>query len=165
LEGANLLLLDEPTNHMDIPAQEALQAVLEDYTGTILLVSHDRYLIDRLATQVWELESGQMTIFNGNYREYVLRGQVAAGGSPIRQILLNPRPQARDNSHKTRKREEAMTQLEERIRAKEHAIQELSDDLQKSGPNFERSQKLGWQIAQAQADLEKLMGEWEKAAT
>ena len=149
---------------MDIPAQEALQEVLEDYNGTILLVSHDRYLIDRLATQVWELESDHMTIFKGNYREYVLRGQVAAGGSPVRQILLNPRPQARDNSHKTRKRDEAMTQLEERIRAKEQAIRELSDELQKSGADFERCQKLGWQIAQAQAELEKLMGEWEQVA-
>ena len=165
LEGANLLLLDEPTNHMDIPAQEALQEVLEGYNGTILLVSHDRYLIDRLATQIWELKSGQMVLFAGNYREYVLRGQVAAGSGPVRQILLNPKPQARDNSHKTRKREEAMAQLEERIRAKEHAIRELSEDLQKSGADFEKSQKLGWQIAQAQAELEKLMGEWEKAAT
>jgi ATP-binding cassette subfamily F protein 3 len=164
LEGANLLLLDEPTNHMDIPAQEALQEVLESYNGTILLVSHDRYLIDRLATQIWELKSGQMTLFSGNYRDYVLRGQTAAGGS-VRQVLLNPRPQARDNSHKTRKREEAMAQLEERIRAKEHAIRGLSDDLQKSGADFEKSQKLGWQIARAQAELEKLMGEWEKLAS
>ncbi|HEY3289411.1 MAG TPA: ABC-F family ATP-binding cassette domain-containing protein, partial [Anaerolineae bacterium] len=53
LEGANLLLLDEPTNHLDIPAQEVLQEVLEQFSGTILLVSHDRYLVDRLATQIW----------------------------------------------------------------------------------------------------------------
>ncbi len=82
----------------------------------------------------------------------------------LRQILLNPKPQARDNSHKTRKREEALAQLEERIRAKEHAIRELSEDLQKCGADFEKSQKLGWQIAQAQAELERLMGEWENVA-
>ncbi|MGB9673944.1 MAG: ribosomal protection-like ABC-F family protein, partial [Anaerolineales bacterium] len=55
LSDANLLLLDEPTNHLDIPSQEILQAVLADYNGTILLVSHDRYLIDALATQIWEV--------------------------------------------------------------------------------------------------------------
>jgi ATP-binding cassette subfamily F protein 3 len=164
LEGANLLLLDEPTNHMDIPAQEALQAVLESYNGTILLVSHDRYLIDRLATQVWELKQNRLTIFPDTYREYILRGQVASGGSVVRQVLLTPRPLARDNSHQTRKREQAMAQLEDRIRAQEVAIKELSDALQKSGTDFERSQKLGWQIAKAQAELEKLMGEWEKLA-
>jgi ATP-binding cassette subfamily F protein 3 len=58
LQGANLLLLDEPSNHLDIPAQEVLQQVLEQFEGTILLVSHDRYLIDHLATQVWELREG-----------------------------------------------------------------------------------------------------------
>ncbi|TLN15344.1 ABC-F family ATP-binding cassette domain-containing protein, partial [bacterium] len=55
LQGANLLLLDEPTNHLDLAAQEALQSILAGFGGTILLVSHDRYLIDALATQVWEV--------------------------------------------------------------------------------------------------------------
>ncbi|HLY29352.1 MAG TPA: ATP-binding cassette domain-containing protein, partial [Aggregatilineales bacterium] len=53
LDGANFLLLDEPTNHLDIPAQEVLQAVLSEFGGTILMISHDRYLIDALATQIW----------------------------------------------------------------------------------------------------------------
>jgi ATP-binding cassette, subfamily F, member 3 len=57
LSGANLLLLDEPTNHLDIPSQEILEAVLADYEGTILLVSHDRYLIRSLATQIWALHA------------------------------------------------------------------------------------------------------------
>jgi ATPase subunit of ABC transporter with duplicated ATPase domains len=52
LQGANLLLLDEPTNHLDLPSQEVLQAILAGFNGTILLVSHDRYLIDALATQI-----------------------------------------------------------------------------------------------------------------
>jgi ATP-binding cassette subfamily F protein 3 len=73
LEGANFLVLDEPNNHLDIPAREALQEVLESYPGTILLVSHDRYLIDRLATQVWELNGSKLNIFKGTYRDFVLR--------------------------------------------------------------------------------------------
>ena len=71
LEGANFLLLDEPSNHLDIPAQEVLQQVLEQFDGTILLVSHDRYLIDRLATQIWELRDGVMHVFPGTYAEMV----------------------------------------------------------------------------------------------
>lgn len=71
LDGANFLLLDEPTNHLDIPAQEVLQAVLSEFAGTILLVSHDRYLIDALATQIWAVEPGTMTVFKGTYQEYV----------------------------------------------------------------------------------------------
>ncbi|MBX3081810.1 MAG: ABC-F family ATP-binding cassette domain-containing protein [Anaerolineae bacterium] len=71
LEGANFLLLDEPTNHLDIPAQEVLQEVLESFEGTILLVSHDRYLVDRLATQIWNLEDGHLTVFEGDYAAFL----------------------------------------------------------------------------------------------
>lgn len=71
LQQANLLLLDEPTNHLDIPSQEVLQNVLAAYTGTILLVSHDRYLIDALATQVWEIDpaDSRMSVFEGTYSQ------------------------------------------------------------------------------------------------
>jgi ATP-binding cassette subfamily F protein 3 len=79
LEGANLLLLDEPTNHLDIPAQEVLQEVLENFAGTILLVSHDRYLIDRLATQIWEVRAGRLNVFAGGYKEWV----ASKAGAPV----------------------------------------------------------------------------------
>jgi ATP-binding cassette, subfamily F, member 3 len=71
LDGANFLLLDEPTNHLDIPAQEALQETLEGFEGTIMLVTHDRYLVDKLATQVWDLRDGHLNVFKGPYREYL----------------------------------------------------------------------------------------------
>jgi len=75
LHGANFLLLDEPTNHLDIPAQEVLQEVLEQFEGTILLVSHDRYLIDQLATQIWPLENGHLDVFKGTYQEFLSRDE------------------------------------------------------------------------------------------
>ncbi len=72
LRGANLLLLDEPTNHLDLPSQDILQGMLADFDGTILLVSHDRYLIDALATQIWELNpnSNQLEVFRGSYSQF-----------------------------------------------------------------------------------------------
>ena len=75
LSGANLLLLDEPTNHLDIPSQEVLQEVLDTFQGTILLVSHDRYLIDALATQIWEIDEarGILRTFKGSYSQYHLQ--------------------------------------------------------------------------------------------
>lgn len=69
--GANVLLLDEPTNHLDIPAQEVVQAVLENFDGTVLLVSHDRYLVSRLATQIWELQEEHLHVFSGTYAEFL----------------------------------------------------------------------------------------------
>ena len=74
LTDANLLLLDEPTNHLDLPTQEVLQNALADYPGTILLVTHDRYLIDALASQIWEMDpsASALKVFTGTYSEYKL---------------------------------------------------------------------------------------------
>jgi len=165
LEGANFLILDEPTNHLDIPAREALQDVLEAYEGTILLVSHDRYLIDRLATRVWEIRNEKLIIFNGNYREYILRRPAdGTASAPVRKMLLQNAPMARDNSKKTRHLSQALEQLEERIREKEKDIQQLSRDLQKAGSKgvFEHMHELSSQMAQAEAKLDDLLKEWEK---
>ncbi len=170
LEGANFLVLDEPTNHLDIPAREALQEVLDHYTGTTLLVSHDRYLINSLASQIWELRDGKLETFQGNYREFLLRKTPTNGRiQPSRQTLLAPKPMMRDNSRETRKRQEALEQLEQRIRDQEHSVQQLSSELQKAGQKlgqekaaFERLQNLSQKMAQAQARLEDLMSEWER---
>ncbi len=165
LEGANFLLLDEPTNHLDIPAREALQEVLESYTGTILLVSHDRYLIDRLATQIWNLQKNQLTIFKGGYRDFILRQATGLQAAQVHKMMLPSKPMVRDNSKETKRRTEALSMIEERIREQETAIQRLSAELQRTnGSNYDRLQKLSWQLAQSQAKLESLMGEWEKLA-
>ncbi len=84
LQEANLLLLDEPTNHLDIPAQETLQAVLENYQGTIILVSHDRYLVDALATQIWQIDpqAGRLEIFEGRYSQ-LMEARARGGGGGL----------------------------------------------------------------------------------
>ena len=73
LEGANLLLLDEPTNHLDIQSQEVLEDVLRSFPGTVLLVTHDRYLVDTVATQVSMIDAQQeaLRVYPGNYSDYL----------------------------------------------------------------------------------------------
>ena len=71
LSGANLLLLDEPTNHLDIDGKEALEEALTGYRGTVFMVSHDRYFIDRVANRVLELQQGKVHNYLGNYSDYL----------------------------------------------------------------------------------------------
>lgn len=69
-ERPNLLILDEPTNHLDISAREALEEALEEFPGTILTVSHDRYFINRIADQIWSLDGGALSVNIGNYEDW-----------------------------------------------------------------------------------------------
>jgi len=165
LEGANFLVLDEPTNHLDIPAREALQEVLEDFGGTILLVSHDRYLIERLATQIWELRDDGLRVFKGGYREFIMR---QAASSPVNKqtILAARKPLFKIDSREARKRAEALERLESRIHEQEQALKKLYVELDRASQKraFNQASELGQRTVEVQATLDKLMAEWEKLA-
>jgi ATP-binding cassette subfamily F protein 3 len=162
LNRANFLLLDEPTNHLDLPAREVLQQVLQEYSGTILLVSHDRYLIDQLASQIWEIRGGVLSVFAGTYRQFVLQRSNTA--SKDTHLLLPARPMMRDNSRETRRLQQDLSKLEERIRLQEQAVQHISKELHHASgsKSFEFINEVSWKYAKAQAELEKLTHEWEK---
>ena len=71
LDGANCLVLDEPTNHLDIMARETVEAALEAFDGTVLVVSHDRYFVNEVADRIWEIEDCQVKDYKGNYDFYL----------------------------------------------------------------------------------------------
>src|ERR1035438_8341729 len=73
MQPSNFLLLDEPTNHLDMRAKDVLLESLQEFTGTVVFVSHDRYFIDKLATRVFEVEDGRVHVFPGNYEDYLWR--------------------------------------------------------------------------------------------
>jgi ATP-binding cassette subfamily F protein 3 len=93
MEG-NLLLLDEPTNHLDLASQEILEAALLAYDGTILLVSHDRALLEAVTTQVWLVEDGILTPRSYGYAEY--RRRLAEGGTAPRATGSHPETRSRN---------------------------------------------------------------------
>jgi ATP-binding cassette subfamily F protein 3 len=166
LEGANFLLLDEPTNHLDIPSREALQDVLSSYDGTILLVSHDRYLINQLATQIWVLSEAHLLIFNGSYRDYVLKSSARPDNNLDRKVLLPQKMLIKGDSFASRKRIEQINMLETRIREQEASVRRLTQELQKAGAkqDYEKAHQVSWAVAQAQATLDELMSQWESLA-
>jgi ATP-binding cassette subfamily F protein 3 len=168
LQGANLLLLDEPTNHLDLPAQEVLQTILGDYKGTILLVSHDRYLIDALATQIWDVmpEQHTMRIFRGSYSEYRLAKQLEAeSGKPAREKKGTGK-KATDGLSKEerRKREEKLKRLEEEIAQHERDVQLISKQLEEIPKDSRRVFTLTQELASIQSLLDQQLNDWETLA-
>jgi len=166
LQGANLLLLDEPTNHLDIPAQEILQSVLADFAGTILLVSHDRYLIDALATQVWEVITAekQLKVFNGTYSEYRASRQNAAAvlatkSGPV--IATHAKKEksgpSKDQLHK---RQQRLSALEGEISMLETHLKSIEVQLEDPPADPTKVQRLSEEYARVQADLDERLTEW-----
>ncbi|HEY5268874.1 MAG TPA: ABC-F family ATP-binding cassette domain-containing protein [Anaerolineales bacterium] len=167
LQDTNLLLLDEPTNHLDIPSQEVLEAVLDDYNGTILLVTHDRYLIDALGTQIWEIEpdESQLTIFDGTYSQRrEERERLAALRTADVVQTVTPRALRRSADPATkeeRRRIGRLQELENKIAALEVQMAELGRKLENPPKDTVIVRKWGNQYAALQVEMDAWLAEWE----
>ncbi|HWQ45897.1 MAG TPA: ABC-F family ATP-binding cassette domain-containing protein [Longilinea sp.] len=170
MQGANLLLLDEPTNHLDLPAQEVLQSILGDFNGTILLVSHDRYLIDSLATQIWEVQTAGRTlrIFEGSYSEFktVRQGEqlvqaVQTVEKPTQVVVAAPAGISKD---RLRRRQQQVDALEKEIASLELEITAINNRLSSVGIDPAEAQRLGHEYARLEAALNQKVEEWGELA-
>jgi ATP-binding cassette subfamily F protein 3 len=162
LQGANLLLLDEPTNHLDIPSQEVLQEALMQYPGTILLISHDRYLINVLASQVWVISKGtqEMEIYTEGYDEYLeVRKQRSLEKKAARKSISPSSSQPRSRIKTT-----DLNQIEAVISELEEQLDLLSEELVKAGDDIDRVKMLGTQYAMVEEVLREQLEVWEEAA-
>jgi len=177
LTDANLLLLDEPTNHLDLPTQEVLQNVLADYPGTILLVSHDRYLIDALASQIWEMDPSASTlkVFSGSYSEYKIAQTSSAQPAP-EEAQSTPGPSAAPVEAETPLRktlsrnqrqqiQKKLNALEARIRALEAESALHEAQLANPPADPRKTALLAENYNKLRAELEPLLAEWEGLAT
>jgi ATP-binding cassette subfamily F protein 3 len=166
LQGANLLLLDEPTNHLDLPSQDILQSILSEFNGTILLVSHDRYLIDALATQIWEVfpDSRELKVFKGSYTEYRLSKQRELEDLDRGSIkgVKPAKPKASGISkEERRKRQEKIAGLEEEIDQTERDLELISKQLGSMPKDSRRIFSLSKEYESLQRLLENRISEWE----
>ncbi|MBO5410185.1 MAG: ABC-F family ATP-binding cassette domain-containing protein [Clostridia bacterium] len=165
LSGANVLLLDEPTNHLDIPSREVLEAALEDFDGTIIAVSHDRYFINKLATKIYRMNPDGFEKFDGDYNDYAQYALAQAKEKP-------KKTEQKVNSYKLRKeRESEINRLNGKIKRGEAEIdrldKEISDLNEKlSTPevsaDYEKVIELTAQINSLTETQLELMDEWEQ---
>ena len=167
LSGANLLLLDEPTNHLDIPSREALEDALSEYEGTLFIISHDRYFINKLATRVLELQPGGMMSFPGNYDAYQ---QARRSSSPLPDAA-DPAPEPKPlNDYRAEKERKAewrrmlgkLKRTEEAIAQREEEIAGLEKQLcaPEISSDYVKAMELGAQLEELRASLDGLYGEW-----
>ena len=169
LQDTNLLLLDEPTNHLDITSQEVLQAVLDAYQGTILLVSHDRYLIDALATQIWEVDPDEnhMTIFKGTYSEMkeerekeAERLSVATTSASQSAAPIKRKTQSASTKEERRKLAQ-LQQLENKIAELEATLANLGGQLESPFVKPGEVAVLGKEYSRVQKEMDEKLAEWE----
>ncbi len=170
LQDTNFLLLDEPTNHLDIPSQEILQAVLSEYPGTILLVSHDRYLIDALATQVWEIhpDEARLTVFKGTYSELrAAREAEAARRAAQAEKTPGKRRAGRGSgsdatARAERRRVARLQEVENQIVALERRLAEIGRQLEGLTGDPAEVARLGQEYAEVQRQIDEKLDEWER---
>jgi ATP-binding cassette subfamily F protein 3 len=169
---SNFLLLDEPTNHLDMRAKDVLLTALQDYTGTVVFVSHDRYFIDRLATRIFEIEDGRVTVYPGNYEDYLWR-KGGGGQSPgSLDAELTPEPVAPPAPKLPDKRVNPikLRQMEERRKAIEAEVARLEAEIagyEARLANFvsaEDTRRTSELLEARRSDLTRRMAEWEDVA-
>ncbi len=168
---ANTLVLDEPTNHLDIPSREALEDALMDFSGTLLVVSHDRYLINKLATRLLYLDGSQhVTVFEGRYEDFHSLREVAPN-QPREKQALAPKPELPSTSEvdPPRLSKNEYNKIKNRCEALETEIENLEDEIQRitealndsvNTSDYMLLQDLGAQFASLSARKEDLYDEW-----
>lgn len=173
LQGANLLILDEPTTHLDLAGQEVLQQVLLGFSGTILFVSHDRYLVNALATHIWRIEQGSMRQYEGNYTAYLQQlaeeqstNEAPATAPAVKDTWVEQKRRERQGERLQRERRERVLFLEGEIDRLEREIELINLALGQASQaqDFGRVQSLSGQYARLQDELAACLHSWEQAA-
>lgn len=162
----NLLLLDEPTNHLDIASREALEEALSGYDGTLFIVSHDRYFINRMASKVIGLNEDGCVEVEGNYDDYLARTrEPEIAPTPAKPIKENTYKQRKEQESNRRKLATRIRKAEEAIEHTEQQIATLQEQLQEPDvqTDYQKITELSAAIEGQQTALEQLMADWEQA--
>jgi len=170
LRKDNFLLLDEPTNHLDMDSREVLEDALEDFDGTILTVSHDRYFINRVATRVIEMRPDGVSEYLGNYDDYIEKKRLEALGQLEEETGGKTKTQIDKEKRRERLKQESAKQLRLKLKQAEQAIadtemkiaeleERMGDPETYKDPDA--AQALARDHREAQESLDQLYEDWE----
>ncbi len=163
-QGANVLVLDEPTNHLDIPSQEILQEVLQDFRGTVIVVSHDRYLVQALATRVLVIEGGDVHPVKGGWEAYLRwRARCEDDVRKDDEPVVAADEGAALNGRERRKLRQEQRRLEREIERTESRLEELGAaiNVAAAASDSGRVRELGREYAAGDRRLAELWREYE----
>jgi len=166
LSGANLLLLDEPTNHLDISSREALEEALEEYDGTLLIVTHDRYLVNRLADRILYMGPDGLEEYIGGYDDYV-------AAAALRHEVKEERREKQPNDYRAKKERQSLInraagevrRAEERIARAEEELESINAAMAEPdiAADYTRAAALAAEAEAKQGEIDALYRAWEEA--
>lgn len=159
-EKINLLILDEPTNHLDIASREWVEAAIEEFEGTLLFVSHDRYFIEKFAERIWLLQDGTIRDFPCGYQKYrsILEHEAAA------RLQAPTAPKARKEKPRngTKDSEKRLRALEREIGKREQLIAQLDARIEAASADYQELTRLLGDKEVQEAELMEMMEQWEQ---
>ena len=159
-EKINLLILDEPTNHLDIASREWVEAAIEEFEGTLLFVSHDRYFIEKFAERIWLLQDGMIRDFPCGYQKYrsILEHEAAARA----EVPAAPKPKKEKPKGGTKDAEKRLRALEREIEKQEQSIASLDKRVEEAASDYQELTRLLGEKEEQEAALMELMEQWEQ---
>ena len=168
----NLLILDEPTNHLDIASCEWMEEAIENYEGTLLFVSHDRYFINRFATRVWQIKDSRIEDFKGTFAEFQLdqekKARDAKSAPPPPKPVEEEKPKKTNDLYEAEKKRRAdkkrASALERRIGALEEEIAGIDAALAEAASDHKELLRLLAEREEKQTSLDALYEEWSEIA-
>ena len=154
----NLLVLDEPTNHLDIASREWIECAIDEYEGTRLFVSHDRYFVDKFATRVWELENGIIRDFKCGYAKY---RSIKAHEQMNLQQAPAPKPEKKEKPRNPDKQNERkLRALEREIEAMEQRLADFDAQISQTGADYQALSQLMEERQALESELDEKMAQW-----
>ena len=164
MAAPNVLILDEPTNDLDLETLNVLEDYLDSFKGAIIVVSHDRYFLDRMTTHLFAVEEGRMVPYIGGYRSY-LEAQEAKAEQPVPNNKPEPAPKQETPRHSSAvrfsfKEQRDFDTIEERIAGLEDQLTAVGEEIDRNASDYGRVMELTEKQEQLQQALDEAMDRW-----